>query len=445
MSLAALGERVRAARSQRDQAAYVAIAHDLARFAAAQRAAPAPDLAHEIQQLIQDCHRWEAAWGLLLGEVLWQHGSQSAHEFNNHWNLALFSGCTGPHSLVDSASHLAIARELLGSLKLPALYILLGNALRALGQFSAAEDAYLQGQLHFPDYPFFRFRQADLYLATGRLRLAQDLLRPLQWRWPQAREMMFLSPLEGLAPVPAPPMPDLPATAREAVLLVAADPAYLERYGERLLRSIPVTSLMRLHVHIHVLADSEAELPRALLGRLAGHCSSSFFSFRRGPIAALDNERRRALLACERFLVLPEILSGYGKPVLVLDIDLECVGDPLRLLERLGEAELGCTDHQGAREAWEHVAATATLARPTLGAIGFFERLRPWLLQELNRHPAPWFVDQIGLFRMIEEGEGPRCALKRLRGVFCAPGADPAGAEFRVLHASWHQAEVGGT
>ena len=52
----------------------------------------------------------------------------------------------------------------------------------------------------------------------------------------------------------------------------------------------------------------------------------------------------------------------------------------------------------------------------------------------LNNHPQPWFVDQIALFRLIEEGLTPaKCVC--LENILT--DTDSPKAYFRILHASW--------
>jgi len=55
--------------------------------------------------------------------------------------------------------------------------------------------------------------------------------------------------------------------------------------------------------------------------------------------AASDNQRK-ALFASERFIFLAEILAKYNKPLLVSDIDVECLQDPFPLFSKMGDADI---------------------------------------------------------------------------------------------------------
>ena len=47
------------------------------------------------------------------------------------------------------------------------------------------------------------------------------------------------------------------------------------------------------------------------------------------PLAGATANQRSALFASERFLFLAEMLAKYNKPLLVTDIDVECIKNPM--------------------------------------------------------------------------------------------------------------------
>ena len=55
----------------------------------------------------------------------------------------------------------------------------------------------------------------------------------------------------------------------------------------------------------------------------------------------------------------------------------------------------------------------------------------------LNAHPQPWFVDQIAIFRLIEEGLTPaKCVYLELLLTDATPSTT---GFFRILHGSWEE------
>ena len=145
--------------------------------------------------------------------------------------------------------------------------------------------------------------------------------------------------------------------------------------------------------------------------------------------------QRSALFASERFLFLAELLAKYNKPLLVTDIDVECIKNPMELFDRLGDGDIGLTKFGIVRDAWDRYPATAIVVRPTPAAIAFFQRLSGMVIALLNAHTQPWFVDQIAIFRLIEEGLTPaKCVHLELLLTDTTPSAT---GFFRILHGSW--------
>ena len=73
------------------------------------------------------------------------------------------------------------------------------------------------------------------------------------------------------------------------------------------------------------------------------------------------------------------------------------------------------------------------MVRPTPAAIAFFQRLSGMVIALLNAHPQPWFVDQIAIFRLIEEGLTPaKCVHLEL----LLTDTPSMTGFFRILHGS---------
>lgn len=374
----------------------------------------------------------ECAWALLLASVLWRHGVQSPADFENHRQFAQFAACSKKFTRLPIERHLELAQAAVGEFPSPAVFVLLGNAHRFLQHTAQAEEAYLAGIQRYPADPFLKLRLADLYLATYKIEPAHLLLKQLQLNFPYAREMLFIAPAHVRAKIPE-VFPQIAVSEKAMVWLVAADPVYLQKYARPWLASVQQITGNALQLHIHAVGDHATRLAEPLRSELIQNAT---LTERRVDLQAASPNQRKALFSCERFLFLAEMLEKYQKPILVTDIDVECVRDPRELLGRMGEADLGYTNFRNTLEAWERYAATALIFRPTEAAIMFCRRLADLLVSALDSHAQPWFIDQIALFRLLEEFPmGVKtCFLENILTETTPPA--PSGY-FRILHGSW--------
>jgi hypothetical protein len=434
MLVADIAERARTALVAADQALYRETYLALAELATAEPS-PEADAVAITRQLQMDVATGECAWALLVGQWLWRSGCQAPTDFDNQRQFSQFGAASRKFSRIEIAGHEALALQAAAAHPSPAVFVLLGNVRRFLHRYGAAEDAYLEGLQRFPGDPFLKLRLADLHLATYRLPQAHALLRQLQPLYPYARQMMFLVPRDSGARVPPLMFPPLSCGDKPLVWLVAADPVYMERYATALADSVRAAT-NRVHMHFHVLGDWQAPLAAATKRAIQAAAPGAVLSERQLDLATAPPHWRKALFASERFLILAELLEKYATPMLVTDIDVRCLKEPLELLERLGERELGYTNFKNTLEAWERYAATALLVRPTPAAIEFFRNMAGLLLSTLDSHPQPWFNDQIALFRLIEEFPSQlRCAF--LEHILTDTEPPSPKGYFQILHGSW--------
>lgn len=395
-----------------------------------------------LKQLMIQSGTIEPVWGLMAGLRLWQSGHHEPHDFSNVWNCARYAGIQSRYSALSAQTHLANVTSLYGGQNglhhagNPASFIIAGNACRQLHRYADAESAYLQGLDACPDNPFLKFRLVDLWLMTHQHDRARQMLASLRSRYPYAREMMFALPVADDAAGPQEVLPELSAVGRDYVWMVAADPLYVQRYGARLAQSIAArqpAGESRVHLHLHVVNEPEQAAPAAALQAVAA-LLPAHVTQRSLDLSGASADQRSAVFASERFLFLAEMLAKYDKPMLVSDIDVECLQDPMPLFERMGDADIGYTRFQTVRDAWDRYPATVLLVKPGAAGITFFKRLAGIIITLLNTHPQPWFVDQIALFRLIEGGLTP-AKFAYLEHILT--DSDSPKAFFRILHASW--------
>lgn len=383
----------------------------------------------------------EPVLGLLAGVRLWAAGHRETHDFQNIWNCARYAGIESQFSAFTATQHLEWARNYCPAgedgVVDPAPFIIRGNALRQLHRHTEAESAYFEGLAACPDDPFLKFRLVDLWLMTYQHTRAEQLLASLRVRYPSAREMMFSLPVPDSAVGPDNFLPELSAEGYEMVWLVAADPVYLQRYGLRLANGIASLSecgaARKIKLHVHCVTEPGKPVPVDILQDMSA-LLPLHVTQRELNMTGLSPNQRKAVFASERFLFLAEMLGKYQRPMLVTDIDVDLLKNPIELIEQMGDADVAHTRFGIVREAWDRYPATALIFRPTEASIAFCKRLSGMIITLLNSHPNPWFVDQVSLFRLIEGGLTPaRLACLEL----LLTDTDSPKAYFRILHGSW--------
>lgn len=390
----------------------------------------------EVQKLFFDTAYFQPTWGYLLASLLWRNGARSPNEFLNIWNCSLQAGFHNRYCKIPTAALVPMLEKVRAGFPCAAAYLVLGNAVRQMHGYSRAEDIYLEGCYRFPDDPFLKLRLVDLYLATYRLQQARQLLLQLQPLYPFAREMMFVVQADDRLPDLPPQFDSLSGGDKKAVCFVAADPGYMDKYAAAYAESIARCSGQDIHCHFHVARAPDTPTTPETVARLKQLVPSLTITERVYNLAALHRNRRMALFASERFLVLAEILEKYRKPIIVSDIDVEFLRNPCELLGMMDQGDIGWTNFRNTTEAWERYAATVLAVHPTEEAILFFRRMGKLIWKVLNEHAQPWFVDQIGLFRMMEEF-GSTAHPVFLPNILTDSEPPAAGAFCRILHASW--------
>ena len=416
-----------------DQAAYDEITRRLGQLWSA-RGQVGVSTHAALDALVLKGAKLEPAWSLFAGQLLWASGRTTLNDFNNIWGCSRYAGLNSRFSRYPAHEYLRFTESWLPAEAGPALYTMRGNAHRQMHRYADAESCYLEGIDRFPGDPFLKFRLVDLCLITYQLDRARQLLAGLRASYPFAREMMFVLPVPPDAMGPQNVLPVITAGEADFVWVVAADPVYANRYGVKFAESVAAQTEGRAHVHFHVVREPETAAPTAVIEVIQAMLPM-VSSERTVALAGATPNQRSALFASERFLFLAELLAKYNKPLLVTDIDVECIKNPMELFDRLGDGDIGLTKFGIVRDAWDRYPATAIVVRPTQAAIAFFQRLSGMVIAMLNAHTQPWFVDQIAIFRLIEEGLTPaKCVYLELLLTDTTPSAT---GFFRILHGSW--------
>jgi tetratricopeptide (TPR) repeat protein len=185
-----------------------------------------------------------------------------------------------------------------------------------------------------------RFDEANRHAARGTLVMCGDL------QFTSSRVIRF--PESPPATPIAQPFdrrvwhePPLAAAGAEAIYVIGCDSRYFLLFGEALATSLARRSGASLALHVHLVNPDQAA--EALLERLRKKQAllPILCSRENVELSTLGERQRRTYLSCARYLILPELLERYGRPMLVADADQLVVGDLRALLRELGEHDVG--------------------------------------------------------------------------------------------------------
>jgi hypothetical protein len=184
----------------------------------------------------------------------------------------------------------------------------------------------------------------------------------------------------------------------DAIYFVACDCRYFELFAEPLAVSLASNSSINWLLHVHLMNSTPGAV--AALGRLQRQNRPRVrWSSERVHLDHLTERQRRTYYACSRYLVLPDILRRYRRPMVVADIDQVVVRDPGSLLADMARCDLGLLRFpRQASNFLALISASVILLNPTPGAERFCERVRDILVERMTQQEAiAWHLDQAAL------------------------------------------------
>lgn len=187
------------------------------------------------------------------------------------------------------------------------------------------------------------------------------------------------------------------AATAHMVYLIAADSRYLGLFARPLLSSLERVGSGRVLLHVHAVNPDEPTV--ALLEDLRGGAVPVGISTEQATLDDMDDMQRRVFYSCCRYLVLPELLKMYGRPVLVADADQLVLRPPETLLPLLDESDVALLRFKNL----EHnilglISATLMLIDAGPDGLRFAEAVRAWLLARMAEEKGlAWHLDQAAL------------------------------------------------
>ena len=227
--------------------------------------------------------------------------------------------------------------------------------------------------------------------------VAQARSLPAEGHWGQH----YRSLIEAADPAllqPTRPLRARPARgAARAVLLVAADAAYVRLYGEAYLRSVLAQLDVPARVVLHIIGGGTA--PAIADRRLT--VTRDAFDAATVTTRCHDSDGPRAIpvahLQSIRFAQAEAWLARAGLPVIVSDIDVilqRGIGD---LLERHAGADVVLNRNEASDAFGSHLTANLAMFMPTAQGRAFAADLRGYLDRALGGPDVSRWIDQCGL------------------------------------------------
>ncbi|MDQ2104720.1 tetratricopeptide repeat protein [Azospirillum isscasi] len=255
------------------------------------------------------------------------------------------------------------------------LHYILGSMLAVEGRFAEANEIFDRGLL---------ISCGDGKLTCTRIIHFPDAI-PTQVR-----------------PFPIPRAVELPladfAAGAEAVYFVCCDARYFGLFGEPLCNALLARAEADLAIHIHIVnptPDSERTADR-LCRRIGTRLA---ISRERTALDDLTQRERRTYYSCARFLILPELLRRYGRPMLVADADQIVLRSLRPLLADFAGHDIGLLKFpKQISNIFSLLSATALLVADTEGGRSFCDTVADTLAERFADPAAvSWHLDQTAM------------------------------------------------
>jgi tetratricopeptide (TPR) repeat protein len=283
--------------------------------------------------------------------------------------------------------------------------VALGNALRRDGQGLRAERAYRRALERFPEVSFTLSRLACLCAEQHRLEEADALFQQAAERHDGRDAVTRTAPAFLQSLRQGPPATGIRATIQEGagttnrplVVYASCDGGYAVKFLPSMVRSILEDSALDCAVAVHLInPDSQAE--GVVAGLIAHYGADRFIILRETIDLSAMGSNAKTYYACSRFLVLPDLMLRWNRPILMLDVDLLAVRDLNPLLACSSQSDLGMMSHALKRlDIWSLLYADVLHIQPTPGAWRFLDLTRRYIQHFLARGLPYWFLDQAAM------------------------------------------------
>jgi len=208
------------------------------------------------------------------------------------------------------------------------------------------------------------------------------------------------------------------------VVYVGCTADYFCKYGIVFVNSYAANSASGNVLHLHIVDPHERfhNALSAIANRLPA--LNLVVTTERAPIdAATDPGNAKSYYACARFIQLAGFLAHYRKPILSFDVDAVVEAPLDRLLDHVGNRDLGLCLREPVDSPWWDIIAYIVGVRPTPAALEYLRRVRSYILHFFERRQMPWALDQTSLY----------CVLKMMERFNTAPSVAWFPRELQAL------------
>ncbi|MGA2842395.1 MAG: tetratricopeptide repeat protein [Steroidobacteraceae bacterium] len=188
------------------------------------------------------------------------------------------------------------------------------------------------------------------------------------------------------------------ASKADIIHLVCCDSRYLSLFARALARSVDEKAGVNVALHFHVVNPGPNDPP--LLETLRAELNTSIaWTTERTDFRQLDVHQVQTYFSCARYLVLPELLKYYKRPILVTDadqfivkslkafMDEACRHDVSLFLQPMAHSNLLAL-----------ISASICVANDTPRSFDFFSAVGDYCLERMTDPQAmAWHLDQAAL------------------------------------------------
>lgn len=221
-----------------------------------------------------------------------------------------------------------------------------------------------------------------------------------------------------------------PAFQSSSTIYLASDLKYFSRFTLQFLRALESKGIPA-DVHVHILDCSQADWPDLSAAVGAFKTIRVALSVEDSGAAAQGEALAKVYFHAVRFIRFYAELKRTGRPMWLLDVDVDLLQDPLPLLQRLDGHDLALQTNPCSFDPASKFKAFCVGIAPTVRGLAFLRRVAAYIFYWQRRGEWWWGIDQVALFSSyvhdVSHGQTPRtlfldtaavCSYDESSGVF---------------------------
>lgn len=273
-----------------------------------------------------------------------------------------------------------------------------------LGNYSAGIELLRRAYCAAPDEPRYIYSYGSVLMFLGRIAESTDLFKqgarvPLgNGSFSSTVTLCFNDDIDTHTKKSPKYLNNNSDEANSVLFFAAADSVYFRRYAKAVSKSVEQNAGKTALLHFHIIN------PDCQAIRLAQELEVSSrlnYSTESVDLSEFSETQRKTYFACARYRLLPELMSKYYSPIVVVDMDQILIGDPAHLLSYSQNYDVSLVrfDHQAAN-ILSLFSATLAVFSPNSKAKEFANRLSAYVNQAIEEpYRLMWHLDQAAIAR----------------------------------------------